>query len=321
MSSFTYDPEGGNDCRSRAQRKRDEEEAKRVAAFRAAPGGARDMKSLGNFITQRDGERYDGMAEGTIMVTVSHSNLQQKHVDLRWDLHATVGDVKVRLTKHCGTPPQDMRLILRDDGRDICCMEDDDRPIGFYGVQNGNTIHVIDTNPYSMSAGGGLEDTTLVKKYVMSDEEYNKRKNTMRSYKREQLKKDPNFKFDFSQAGANGGKSDGETKTDAAAAVDFGPESCAHISIGMRCEVDPGARRGAVCFIGDTKGLLPPGHWVGVKFDEPVGKSNGTVKGVQIFDVPAKYGGFVRGQNMRVGDYPEADLFDSSEEDDSDEEL
>ena len=89
----------------------------------------------------------------------------------------------------------------------------------------------------------------------------------------------------------------------------------------MRCEVDPGARRGTVGFVGDTKGLLPPGYWVGVKFDEPVGKSNGTVKGVQIFDVPAKYGGFVRGHNMRVGDYPEEDLFDSDDEDDSDEEL
>ena len=287
-----------------------------MASFKAAPGGARDMKSLGNFITQRDGERYDGMAEGTVMVTISHSNLQQKHVDLRWDLHTSVGDVKHRLTKHCGTPAQDMRLILRDGDRDICCMEDDDRPIGFYSVQNGNVLHVIDTNPYSMSAGGGLEDTSLVKKYEMSDEEYSKRKNTLRSYKREQLKKDPNFKFDFSQAGANGGKQ--ETKTDAEI---FGPETCAHITLGMRCEVDPGARRGTVGFVGDTKGLLPPGYWVGVKFDEPVGKSNGTVKGVQIFDVPAKYGGFVRGHNMRVGDYPEEDLFDSDDEDDSDEEL
>ena len=40
-----------------------------------------------------------------------------------------------------------------------------------------------------MSANGGLEDTSLVKKYEMSDEEYNKEKNTLRSYKREMLKK------------------------------------------------------------------------------------------------------------------------------------
>lgn len=205
-----------SDMRSRAQKARDAAKLAEARKFRAMPGGARDMATLGNFITARDGERYDSMAQGTVMVTVSHSNLQQKHVDLRWDMHATVLDVKIRLTKHCGTPAQDMRLILRDgEGRDLCAMDDDDRPLGFYSVQNGHTIHIIDTNPYSLSAGGGLEDTSLVKKYEMSDEEYNKRKNTLRAYKREQLKKDPNFKFDFSKhagkgAGAKGGGRRGE---------------------------------------------------------------------------------------------------------------
>jgi tubulin-folding cofactor B len=311
------------DCRSRAQKMADQAKKEEAKKFRMAKGGARDMKSLGNFVTSRDSERYDGMAEGTVMVTISHSNLQQKHVDLRWDLHTSVYDVKARLTKHCGTPAGDMRLILRDGDKDICCMEDDDRPIGFYGVQNGNVLHVIDTNPYSMSAGGGLEDTTLVKKYEMSDEEYSKRKNTLRAYKREQLKKDPNFKFDFgaNKGGPGGNTKTGETKSDADTATRLETaESCAHIKVEMRCEVDPGARRGAVAFVGEVNGM-PPGWWVGVKFDEPVGKSSGNVKGIQIFECAARYGGFVRGHNIRVGDYPEKDLFDSDEEDDSDDEL
>jgi tubulin-specific chaperone B len=307
------------DMRSRAARARDEQMRAERAAYRAAPGGARDMASLGNFVVSRDGERYDGMAEGTVMVTVSHSNLQQKHVDLRWDLHTTVGDVKIRLTKHCGTPAQDMELILRDEGRDICRMEDDNRPLGFYSVQNGNVIHIVDTNPYSLSAGGGLEDTSLVKKYEMSDEEYNKRKNTLRAYKREQLKKDPNFKFDFNAGKGGGAAKGGESKSDAAPRQAPGPESVSHIEVGMRCEVDPGGRRGAVSFVGEIAGM-PPGHWVGVTFDEPVGKSNGTVNGVQVFECAARYGGFVRGFNMRVGDYPEAEI-DLDSSDDSDEEL
>ena len=277
------------------------------------------MASLGNFVVARDGERYDGMAEGTVMVTVSHSNLKQKHVDLRWDLHTTVGDVKIRLTKHCGTPAQDMELILRDEGRDVCRMDDDSRPLGFYSVQNGNVIHIIDTNPYSLSAGGGLEDTSLVKKYEMSDEEYNKRKNTLRAYKREQLKKDPNFKFDFN-AGRGGGAAKGsESKSDAAQKQAPGPESVSHIKVGMRCEVDPGGRRGKVSFVGEIAGM-PPGFWVGVTFDEPVGKSNGIVKGQKVFECADRYGGFVRGFNMRVGDYPEAEI-DLDSSDDSDEEL
>jgi tubulin-folding cofactor B len=315
-----------SDMRSRAQKARDAAKLAEARKFRAMPGGARDMATLGNFITARDGERYDSMAQGTVMVTVSHSNLQQKHVDLRWDMHATVLDVKIRLTKHCGTPAQDMRLILRDgEGRDLCAMDDDDRPLGFYSVQNGHTIHIIDTNPYSLSAGGGLEDTSLVKKYEMSDEEYNKRKNTLRAYKREQLKKDPNFKFDFSKhagkgAGAKG--EGGEAKSDAAAAPKAhpGPESTAHITVGMRAEVAPGARRGEVMFVGAIYGM-PPGHWVGVRFDEPVGKSDGVVKGKRVFECHARYGGFVRAHNLNVGDFPERDLMDMSDSDDSDEEL
>ena len=41
-------------------------------------------------------------------------------------------------------------------------------------------IHVIDTDPGSASVGGWLEDTSLIEKYKMSDEEYNKRENTYR---------------------------------------------------------------------------------------------------------------------------------------------
>ena len=36
-------------------------------------------------------------------------------------------------------------------------------------------IHVIDLDPQSQSVGGWLEDTSLVEKYCISDEAYNKR--------------------------------------------------------------------------------------------------------------------------------------------------
>lgn len=58
---------------------------------------------------------------------------------------------------------------------------------------------------------------------------------------------------------------------------------------------------------------------VGVKFDEPLGSNDGTVKGVKIFDCEAGYGAFVRGKNVSVGDYPERDILDevSDDEDES----
>ena len=51
-----------------------------------------------------------------------------------------------------------------------------------------------------------------------------------------------------------------------------------------------------------------------MKFDEPSGMTNGTVKGVRYFDCEENYGSFVRGKNVTVGDFPERDLLDSDEE-------
>lgn len=45
------------------------------------------------------------------------------------------------------------------------------------------TIHVIDTDPNSMSAHGWLEDVSKVQKYEMSDADYQKRDNTYRKFK------------------------------------------------------------------------------------------------------------------------------------------
>jgi hypothetical protein len=55
------------------------------------------------------------------------------------------------------------------------------------------TLHINDLDPNSASAGGWLEDTSKVEKYVMSDEEYNKRENTYRKYKEGKLKEDPEW--------------------------------------------------------------------------------------------------------------------------------
>lgn len=45
----------------------------------------------------------------------------------------------------------------------LCEMADDDRPLGYYGVENGMEIHVVDEDPYSLAKNGGLEDVSLVR--------------------------------------------------------------------------------------------------------------------------------------------------------------
>lgn len=47
-----------------------------------------------------------------------------------------------------------------------------------------------------------------------------------------------------------------------------------NIKVGSRCEVEPGAKRGVVKFVGQAE-ALGPGFWVGVQYDEPLGKHDG----------------------------------------------
>jgi len=57
----------------------------------------------------------------------------------------------------------------------------------------------------------------------------------------------------------------------------------AHMAVGNRCEVNPGGKRGEVRYIGKVPAAAP-GWWVGVQYDEPVGKNNGSIMGQRYFE-------------------------------------
>lgn len=282
------------------------------------------MRELKSYITAQDDMQYSTLANGLCVLSVTHENLIQKHVELKFDLHMTIYEVKSKIYRHSGTKADYQKLMLKGyDGEMMYELSDNTKMLGYYSPESGMTIHVVDLDPHSLSKYGGLEDVSLVEKYRMTDEEYDSRNGTLRQWKREQLALDPNFKYKHPVL--YGTEEAPESKD--GVSEDFEPptiESVEGMKAGMRCQVKPGDRRGEVMWVGEyqdkaKKGFSIPlkarGYWVGVKFDEPVGKSDGTNRGIEYFKAPPKYGAFIRGDKIEVGDFPEnLDFSDSDEE-------
>jgi tubulin-folding cofactor B len=276
------------------------------------------MRSLLEYVQAKDEDPYANIAEGMVSITLTHNLLQRKMIEIRLDLHITIGSLKVKIYKHTGTPPQHQTLVLKQDGKPIAELDDDSRPLGFYSCKNGMEIKCVDTNPFSLAKNGGLEDVSQVKKYMMTDDEYDQRKDSVRQYKRDKLAEDPNWKPP-KLPGANlanqiNRKVARELKGQQPKLPPGSAADVADMKVGDRCELFPGKRRGTVKFVGEVTWV--PGYWVGVEMDEPMGKHNGKgPDGKQYFECMDKCGVFKNPAHVTVGDFPEEDLdFSDSEE-------
>ncbi|XP_020532175.1 tubulin-folding cofactor B isoform X2 [Amborella trichopoda] len=193
-------------------------------------------------------------ADETVVLHVTHSNLKSFSTDMRFPLQTTVEAAKERLWKKCGTSVDSMCLELYDvNGIKVCDLTDNMSPLGVFSPQDGYRMHVIDLDPSSVTAGGWLEDTSLVEKYSISEDAYDKLGGTFRKFKEKLASEKPSANI----------------VTD-----NYMEDLCKTIKVGDRCEVEPGEKRGVVKFVGKA-GTLAPGFWVGVQYDEPLGKHDG----------------------------------------------
>ena len=261
------------------------------------------MQEMRAYVTSGDESRYDGLPEGFVRIDVTHSNLNQRWHDILLWLDSSVLEIKEKLYRKGGSVINSMELFLRGGSLGSSVLLDDDcKSLRYYGCKNGCEIHIKDSDPYSVSAGGALENLDLVEKYVMADDHYDKRDNTLRAYIKKQRAADPNFKLKF--LGNN---------EPASCVTSQRPETPDNIKdlfkIGDRCEVQPGQRRGEIAFVGKIKGVT----YVGVRLDEPQGHNEGKgPDGVKYFETKGPgYGCFARHENVQVGDFPERDPFAS----------
>jgi hypothetical protein len=142
------------------------------------------LDAFRNYVTCRDDSRFDLVPEGFVKLDVSHSNLEQRWHNITFVLNDTVTRTKEKLHRHGGSAVNDMELYLRRGPGDTVCMSDERLSLAFYGAKHGMEIFVKDTNPFSISAGGALEDVSLVEKYEMDDETYDQLEKSVRAEKR-----------------------------------------------------------------------------------------------------------------------------------------
>lgn len=97
------------------------------------------------------------------------------------------------------------------------------------------------------------------------------------------------------------------------------------IEVGKRCRVGgEDEKRGVVMYVGEVEAIANKegdngkGEWVGVRLDEPVGKNDGSLGGKRYWgkEGDGKFGVFVRGERVEVGEWP---VVDDLEDEDMDE--
>jgi len=110
-----------------------------------------------------------------------------------------------------------------------------------------------------------FEDTSKVEKFNISEEEYSKRSDTVKAF----LLKNKMGKYNAEEMEVReSAKRREEEAQDAAAAA---------LVVGQRCQVQvpsQPSRRGIIAYVGLVE--FASGTWVGVQYDEPLGKNNGT---------------------------------------------
>ncbi|KAG0929272.1 hypothetical protein G6F29_012125 [Rhizopus arrhizus] len=216
----------------------------------------------------------------------------------RFDKGLTISQLKYKLEPITGIPSSTQMIELYQGNNLLGSLDDEDKMLGAYPVEDYMRLHVKDTNPHRVR--NQYTDVSLVEKFELTEDEYQKRSDTVRAFK---------------ERNKLGRFSDEAAAKEEAIELSY-KEAIKNMKIGDRCEVtgdDQSIKRlGTVRYIGETK--FQPGLWVGIQYDEPLGKNDGSVQGERYFTCPKNYGGFVRPTKITVGDFPEEDILMSDDD-------
>ncbi|ODQ79877.1 hypothetical protein BABINDRAFT_8069 [Babjeviella inositovora NRRL Y-12698] len=235
----------------------------------------------------------------------------ERKVSTEWTLEA----FKAKMELITGIPPASQQLRLypytNDDSNTEISSESlqkDDKStrLNEFQIRPFVRIHVSDARPDSELHDlesfneQDMEDAA----FVLKEEDYEKKSNTVLQWKKEQKLGRFNPEFEArKQEAVQSSTSQAET-----------------MAVGMRCRIKATnpqelERRGCIRYIGKIKEIDEGAiTWIGIELDEPVGKNNGSVKGTRYFVCGPNYGSFVKPLTVEVGDFPPDTLFSDSDE-------
>lgn len=125
------------------------------------------------------------MASEFSVVTQSHVTLtiqsegKEYGVEKRYAKDILIGEFKNKLEMITGLVASEMKLRLLNRNKTFVCeIEPDDRMLGYFPVEDGWTVLVSGSKTVL-----AFDDESAVKKFELSEEEYARRKNTVKEFK------------------------------------------------------------------------------------------------------------------------------------------
>lgn len=219
-----------------------------------------------------------------VKINISNSHNDAVSFERKYSKSLKISEFKAKLEPITGGSAATMKLELYSGDRLVSRLDDDDKMLGFYSVEDGMRVHVIDSFAFVQEN---------VQKFELSQDEYDKKQDSLRNY----LKRNKLGKYNEEEMAKLEEERRKQEEEDA--------KKLEQATIGARCKVltkgNP-TRLGTVMYRGEIEGK--PGVFIGVKFDEPLGVNDGSANGKRYFECPPKYGSFVAAKAVEIGDFP-----------------
>ncbi|XP_037808067.1 tubulin-folding cofactor B [Lucilia sericata] len=225
-----------------------------------------------------------------IKINITNSKTDNIAFDIKFPKSMTVGELKNKLQIITGGNAGTMVVELMKGDQLMTSLADDSMMLGALPIEPGMRFHVKDNFCWDLS-------DEPVEKFVLAESEYDQKENTVRSF----LKRNRMGKYNEEEQQREDAKRKEKEELE--------KQKAALCTVGSRCQVTVKGcptRRGTIMYNGPLEGKSA--IFIGVKYDEPLGKNDGSVQGHRYFTCPPNYGGFVSPLAVEVGDFPEEDF-------------